>query len=88
MKCYVLTYKYSSARNIINLGDDVQSLAVADMLRQLSVEDEQTAYIPRSEMGIGDPNRQKGILIPAKDGLAWNTYPKSDDLQKQFCYQL
>ena len=52
MKYYVIAYKYSRFRNVINLGDDMQSLAIEDMLKQLSIEEEQLDYIARSEMGV------------------------------------
>lgn len=80
MKYYVPIYKYSSSRSIINIGDDIQSLAVEDMLKGLSIEHEQIGYIARSEMGVRQVNREKGIFIPATGGLAWNSYPAKDDL--------
>ncbi|MBL4703709.1 MAG: polysaccharide pyruvyl transferase family protein [Flavobacteriales bacterium] len=80
MKYYVIAYKYSRFRNVINLGDDMQSLAIEDMLKQLSIEEDQLDYIARSEMGVRNPSREKGIFIPATGGLAWNTYPAKEDL--------
>ena len=80
MKYYTISYKYTGTKNVINLGDDIQSLAVAEMLKKLSVKDDQIGYIVRSEMGRRDSQRDKGIFIPSTGGLAWNTYPAKDDL--------
>ena len=80
MNYYTISYKYKRTRKVINLGDNIQSLAVVDMLKNLSITEDQVDYIVRSEMGIRNPNRKKGIFIPATGGLAWNTYPNSDDL--------
>ena len=80
MKYYTIGYKYNGKLNIINLGDNIQSLAVVEMLKKLSVRDEQIDYIVRSEMGIRKQDRENGIFIPATGGLAWNTYPANDDL--------
>ncbi len=80
MKYYTISYKYGGTKNVINLGDDIQSLAVVEMLKQLSVKENQIDYIVRSEMGIRNQKREKGIFIPATGGLAWNTYPAKHDL--------
>ncbi len=80
LKYYLPRYRYKKYKNVINYGDNLQSLALKSLLRRkANISDEQIGWIVRDEMGLECPLRERGIFIPATGGLAWNTYPRRND---------
>ena len=78
MRYYVFNYRYRKSKNVINYGDNLQSLAVIDMLKKFGITDSEFGYIVRDDAGREDLRRVPGIFIPA-GSLSWNFYPSNDD---------
>ena len=80
MKYYVLNYRYRQHKQVINYGDNLQSIAVRHLLGKFGVDDSRIGYIVRDDMGLRDRERAPGIFIPATGGLSWNSYPDYRDI--------
>lgn len=80
VKYYVLNYRYRQHKQVINYGDNLQSIAVRHLLEKFGVTDGEIGHIVRDDMGMKDHNRVPGIFIPATGGLSWNSYPDYRDV--------
>ena len=62
LKYYLPRYRYQKHKNVINYGDNLQSLAVKALLqRRAFIPDKHIDWIVRDEMGLECPLRERNF---------------------------